>query len=196
MKKFDKCSICRRAGEKLFLKGEKCNLPSCPVTRRSYRPGQHGNKAIKGRKISDYAIQLNEKQKAKAIYGLSESQLRTYFEKARMVKGATGQTLMNLLESRLDNVVYKASPAKSRSEAKQFVSHGNVKVNGKKVKSSSTLVKKGDKIEIKKIEGDAKKDIPDWLKSKNNTIEISGDPTFDHEQSIINEQLIIEYFSR
>jgi small subunit ribosomal protein S4 len=196
MDKRDQCKMCRRAGEKLFLKGEKCNLPSCPFTRRSYGPGQHGGKAKRFMKISDYAIQLNEKQKAKAIYGISESQLSAYCDKARRVKGATGQALMDILESRLDNIVYRAAWAQSRREAKQIVSHKNVSVNGKKSKSSNLQVSKGDKVEIKGVANEIKRDIPDWLKVNGNKLEVVAQPSYDKDQSIINEQLIIEYYSR
>jgi len=196
MEKKDQCKMCRRAGEKLFLKGEKCNLPSCPFARRSYGPGQHGGKAKGFRKSSDYAIQLNEKQKAKAIYGVSENQLSTYCDKARRVKGATGQILMDMLESRLDNIVYRAAWAQSRRQARQFISHRSVSVNNKISKSSNMQISKGDKIEIKSAVSDVKRDIPDWLKVSNNKLEVIGRPSYDGDQSIINEQLIIEYYSR
>lgn len=196
MEKKDQCKMCRRVGEKLFLKGEKCNLPSCPFARRSYGPGQHGGKTIKFSKSSDYAVQLSEKQKAKAIYGVSESQLSSYYKQARKVKGATGQALMDMLESRLDNIVYRAAWAQSRKEARQMVSHRNIIVNGKTVRSASMQMRKGDKVELKPTLKKIKRDIPDWLKVSKNKLEVIAKPYYDREQSVINEQLIIEYYSR
>jgi small subunit ribosomal protein S4 len=196
MEKRDQCKMCRRAGEKLFLKGEKCNLPSCPFTRRSYGPGQHGDKMRKFSKSSDYAVQLSEKQKAKAIYGISESQLSSYYKQARKVKGATGQVLMNMLESRLDNIVYRAAWAQSRKEARQLVSHRNVIVNGKTAGAANMQIRKGDKVELKPAPKEIKRDMPDWLKVSKNKLEVIAEPYYDREQSIINEQLIIEYYSR
>jgi len=196
MKKNDKCRICRKMGEKLFLKGDKCNLPTCPFTRKNYAPGQHGSKGIRRRRVSDYQMQLMEKQKAKAIYNINEVDLLSYYTRARKEKGATGQKLMDLLESRTDNVIYRASWATSRRDARQLVSHGLVKLNGKNNKSPNMILKKGDKLEIKEILTDVKRDIPKWIKVKNKSLEIVSNPEYDKDQSIINEQLIIEYYSR
>ena len=196
MQKKDKCRLCRRAGEKLFLKGEKCNLPSCPVARRAYGPGQHRNQGKRFRRMSDYSLQLNEKQKARAIYGISELQLLTYYKKARKVKGASGQKLMDLLESRIDNVIYRAGWASTRSEARQISVHGRVKINNKKTRSANILMKRGDKLEIVSIKESEKSDIPEWIKVTGKSLEVISSPVFDKGQSIINEQLIIEYYSR
>lgn len=196
MNKTDKCRICRKMGEKLFLKGDKCNLPTCPFTRRSYAPGQHGGKGGRQRRASDYKMQLVEKQKARAIYNISEVVLRSYYTRARKEKGATGQILMDLLESRADNVIYRASWKSSRRDARQSISHGLVKINGRNNKSSNLITKKGDKLEIKEISTDVKRDVPSWIKVKGKSLEIVSNPEYDKDQSIINEQLIIEYYSR
>lgn len=196
MDKNDKCKICRTMGEKLFLKGEKCNLPTCPFSRRSYAPGQHGGKMRRRSRPSDYKMQLMEKQKARAIYGLSEVMLSSYYSQARKDKGSTGQKLMDLLESRLDNIIYRASWAASRRDARQMASHGKVMLNGKSCKSPNTILTKGDKVEVKEILSDIKRDIPDWLKVTGKTLEVTSSPKYDKDQSIINEQLIIEFYSR
>ena len=196
MDKNDKCKICRTMGEKLFLKGDKCNLPTCPFSRRSYAPGQHGGKMRRHGRPSDYKTQLMEKQKARAIYGLSEVVLSSYYSQARKDKGSTGQKLMDLLESRLDNIIYRASWAASRRDARQMASHGKVKLNGKGCKSSNTVLTKGDKLEVKEVLVDIKRDIPDWLKVSGKTLEVISTPKYDKDQSIINEQLIIEFYSR
>lgn len=196
MDKNEKCKICRKMGEKLFLKGDKCNLPTCPFSRRSYAPGQHGSKMRRQRRPSDYKIQLVEKQKARAIYKLGEVALQSYYNKARKDKGSTGQKLMDLLESRLDNIVYRASWAASRSDARQMVSHGQVKLNGKGCKSSNIILVKGDKLQMKGVLSEIKRDVPNWLKVSEMSLEVTSNPEYDKEQSIINEQLIIEYYSR
>jgi len=196
MKKLDKCKLCRRAGEKLFLKGERCGSPSCALERRSYAPGQHGSKPSRSRRKSDYAIQLNEKQKAKAIYGVSELQLLSYYKNALRVKGATGEKLMNMLESRVDNVVYRAGWARSRQHARQLTTHGAIKINGRRTRSAGQIIKKGDTISINNTNDEIKRDLPPWIKKNNSTVEITSDPTHDRDQSIINDQLIIEFYSR
>ena len=139
------CRICRREGDKLFLKGDRCYTDKCAIARRSYAPGQHGQ----GRKkMSEYGSQLREKQKAKRYYGLLENQFYHYFELAEKMSGMTGENLLKLLESRLDNVVYRAGFAMSRPEARQLVSHGHFTVNGKAVNIPSYLVKAGDVVAI------------------------------------------------
>lgn len=193
MEKNANCRICRRSGEKLFLKGEKCNTPKCPFAKRSYAPGQAGPKA-RMRRGSDYSIQLTEKQKARAIYGVSEKQMVAYYNEARKNRSATGSILMQLLEQRLDNAVFRAGGAPSRDSARQLVVHGNVKLNGGQVKSAGCQVSKGDKIETKTEIG--KKDLPVWLKRiNNNEFEIIDTP-IKEEVSLIDEQLIIEFYSR
>ena len=141
-----KCRQCRREGEKLFLKGEKCFTDKCPVERRAYAPGQHGQKS--GARLSDYGKQLREKQKVKRIYGLLERQFRNYYKKASTKKGNTGENLLQLLETRLDNVVYRMGFAVTRPAARQLVSHRGVTVNGKPVNLPSFAVKAGDAIAL------------------------------------------------
>ena len=140
------CKLCRREGVKLFLKGARCNTDKCAVTRRAYAPGQHGQKRTK---LSDYGIQLREKQKAKKIYGLLERQFRHYFAIAERSKGVTGEVLLQLLERRLDNVIYRLPFATSRNSARQLVRHGSVYVNGRKVNIPSYLADVGDAIQVK-----------------------------------------------
>ena len=140
------CRLCRREGQKLFLKGDRCYGSKCALDRRSYAPGQHGQ----GRsKVSDYGLQLREKQKARRFYGLQEGQFRNLFEKAARKQGITGENLMILLETRLDNVIFRLGFASSRKEARQLVSHGHFTVNGKKVNIPSYAVKAGDVIKVK-----------------------------------------------
>ncbi|MCX6809438.1 MAG: 30S ribosomal protein S4 [Candidatus Berkelbacteria bacterium] len=198
MKKHSNCRICRRVGEKLFLKGEKCNLPNCPVAKRSYAPGQTGAKR-NTRRGSDYSVQLLEKQKARAIYGVSEKQMANYFHEARKTKSATGETLMKMLESRLDNVVYRLGWAESRDQARQLVSHGKILLNDKKVKIASLQVKISDKIRtLARDYNENKQEIPNWLKKEKNSSEgeVIGEAKLDDTGYAINEQLIIEYYSR
>jgi len=198
MQKLDKCRICRRVGEKLFLKGEKCNLPSCPVTKRPYAPGQVGNKR-RPRKGSDYSRQLLEKQKARAIYGVTEKQMANYFALARKTRHSTGSELIKLLENRLDNVVYKAGWATSRREARQIVAHGNIAVNGRISKSPSLQTKIIDTLTLKtnkKI--DTKKDVPEFIKYSKDfkEVEIVAEVDTENILSNLDIQLIIEFYSR
>ena len=165
------CRLCRREGMKLFLKGDRCYTGKCAFDRRSYAPGQHGaNK----KKISNYGVQLREKQKAKRIYGVLESQFRTYYEKAENMKGITGENLLKLLEMRLDNVVFKLGYGASRNEARQLVTHGHFLVNGKKVDIASYKVSVNDVISVsEKSRGSEKfktfaenpKALPKWLEA-------------------------------
>jgi len=145
------CKQCRREGEKLFLKGERCFTQKCAVVKRSYPPGQHGPASESSRnRMSEYGVQLREKQKAKRLYGILEGQLRNYFLEASQKKSATGETLIKLLESRLDNAVFRLSLAKSRRKARQIISHGHILVNDKKVTIPSYRVKVGDVIQVGK----------------------------------------------
>ena len=172
------CRLCRREGQKLFLKGERCYTDKCGLTRRAYAPGQHGQ----GRKkLSGYGLQLREKQKARRYYGVLEGQFRHYFELANKKAGVTGENLLAILESRLDNVVYRLGFGTSRPEARQLVRHGHFTVNGKKVNIPSYLVKVGDVIAIKEeskssekiknvIEITASRVVPKWLDLDNNTL--------------------------
>ena len=198
------CRLCRREGQKLFLKGDRCYTDKCAFVRRSYAPGQHG--AAK-KKLSNYGVQLREKQKARRIYGVLEGQFRHYYEKADHMKGITGENLLMLLEMRLDNVVYRLGYGASRNEARQLVTHGHFLVNGKKVDIPSYMVKPGDVISVKESSKDHKA-IKEALEAINNTVEFV---TFDKNKlegtyvrlperselsSDINEALIVEFYSR
>src|SRR5512136_80898 len=144
------CKLCRREGEKLFLKGARCLSPKCAIERRAYAPGQHGQSSqFKRGRSSDYSVQLREKQKARRIYGVLERQFRRYFALAQRAKGLTGQVLLQILESRLDNVVYRMGIAPSRAQARQLVQHGHLDVNGKRTDSPAMLVKAGDVVSVR-----------------------------------------------
>jgi small subunit ribosomal protein S4 len=200
------CRLCRREGIKLFLKGPKCVSDKCPVTQRPFPPGQHG----KGRlKLSDYGVQLREKQKAKRIYGLLERQFKFYFQKAERAKGVTGEKLLEYLERRLDNVIFRLLFAMTRREARQMVTNGQIYVNDRKVDRPSYLVEIGDKILLKckdkqrarikeLIELSKDRNIPTWLKSdfENLKGEIIRLPVRDDVGFPIKEQLIIELYSK
>ncbi len=204
------CRLCRREGEKLFLKGSRCLTPKCSVDRRSYPPGQHGrdNQFRRGR-ASDYLLQLREKQKARRIYGVLERQFNRYFEKASQQKGLTGLNLLTILERRLDNVVYRLGLAESRPQARQLVQHGHILVNGRKTNIPSALVAPGDKITVRpesskreyfkalRQDFDTRR-VPNWL-----AVDVNGMtgtmmhlPTRDDIDVSLNEQLIVEYYSR
>lgn len=193
------CRICRRSGEKLFLKGDKCSQPSCPFNKRSYAPGQAGAK-LRRKRGSDYSIQLQEKQKARAIYGLREKQMRKSFAEARKVKGATGERLLQILESRLDNIVFRSGWASSRDKARQIVNHGHISVNGNKVSIPSYQVRPGDRIgQIKTIENATnEKNLPSWMRIATNSkeVEIERLPKLDELNNAFNVQLITEFYSR
>jgi len=141
-----KCKLCRREGVKLFLKGERCNTSKCAIDRRNFAPGMHGKKRVK---LSEYGLQLREKQKAKKYYGVLERQFKNYFNKADAQSGITGENLLRILEMRLDNVLYRAGYATSRTEARQLIRHNHVLVNSKKVNIPSYITKQGDVVEIK-----------------------------------------------
>lgn len=200
------CRLCRREGQKLFLKGERCYTDKCGIQRRAYAPGQHGQ----GRKkLSGYGLQLREKQKARRYYGVLEGQFRHYFELANKKAGVTGENLLAILESRLDNVVYRLGFGTSRPEARQLVRHGHFTVNGKKVNIPSYLVKVGDVIAIKEeskssekiknvIEITASRAVPKWLDLDNNTL--TGKVVAVAEREDIDlpleEHLIVELYSK
>lgn len=193
------CKLCRRAGVKLFLKGERCHSPKCPFTRRPYPPGIVGPKT-KFFRQTDYGKQLTEKQRVRYIYNLSESQLRNYFKKALQKKEATGPALFQLLERRLDNLIYRIGVASSRREAAQVISHGFVKVNGKKVNIPSFLAKKRDEIQVSFIKKrpPLKVEVPKWLKfdKKKMMATVLKLPDRSDIKEDINDQLVIEYYSR
>lgn len=202
------CEKCRREGDKFFLKGEKCLSSNCPFTRRTYTPGQRKG-GVSRRRLSEYGEQLKEKQKAKKIYGVRETQFRNYFKKASRSGGATGETLLKLLEQRLDNVVSRLGFADSRDHARQLVSHGHIQVNGKKVNIPSFQVKIGNKISLsaryKKSEAFKKMSerigvlkALDWLKVDKEKLEgeVTREPQRSDVDAIINESLIVEFYSR
>ncbi len=201
------CRHCRRENLKLYLKGDRCYSDKCAFDRRSYPPGQHGER--RGRKISDYGIQLREKQKVKRMYRLSEKQFHLFFERAERQRGVTGTNLLVLLERRIDNVVYRLGFANSRAQGRQFVLHNHFLVNGKKVNIPSFLVKEGDLIEVKEkskkvaaitdaIEAVVRRGIPQWLeleKDKNKGV-VNGFPVREDLTMPIQEQLIVELYSK
>ena len=202
------CKKCRREGVKLFTKGEKCVSPRCPFDKKSYGPGRHGAGSQR-RRVSEYGEQLREKQKVKQIYIVREKQFRNYFEKASKSENVTGEILLRLLEQRLDNVVYRLGLADSRRYARQIVSHAHIKVNEKKVNIASYQVKAGDEISIspkfkktiafKKLSEKISSYKPvDWLKldAKNAKGKIIREPQREDVDANINENLIVEFYSR
>ena len=203
------CKQCRREGEKLFLKGERCFSPKCSFERRSYPPGLHGRQAQFRRKESDYGLQLREKQKVRRLYGVFERQFRRYFQQAQRQKGMTGENMLVILESRLDNVVYRLGIASSRAQARQLISHGHFEVNGRKTNIPSFLVSVGDTITVRDISKkkthfkELAKDldegrVPGWLSldTKNLSGKVLSLPTRDQIDLTLNEQLIVEFYSR
>lgn len=204
--KDEQCRICRREGQKLFLKGARCYSDKCSVTRRNYAPGQHGQKRAK---LSEYGTQLREKQKTKSFYGVGEKQFRGYFEMASNKKGITGENLLQILESRLDNVVYRMGFGMSRPQARQLVTHGNIEVNGKKVDIASYLVKAGDVVAIREIrkdnpvikenmEANSVRPLPEWLevdreKMSGKVIRLANREDIDLP---VEEHLIVELYSK
>lgn len=198
------CRLCRREGMKLFLKGDRCYSDKCAFNRRGYAPGQHGQSR---KKLSNYGMQLREKQKAKRIYGLLESQFRKYYEKAESKRGITGENLLKYLELRLDNVVYRLGFANSRDEARQLVNHGHFLVNGKKVDIPSYSVSVNDVISVKeksrsqekfKILADNPKTLPNWLSVNMENFEgtIVAEPSREEIDVPVNETLIVELYSK
>ena len=204
--KDEQCRICRREGQKLFLKGSRCYSDKCSISRRNYAPGQHGQKRAK---LSEYGTQLREKQKTKSYYGVGEKQFRGYFEMASNKKGVTGENLLQILESRLDNVVYRLGFGVSRTQARQLVNHGQFEVNGKKVNIPSYLVKAGDVItvrEIKKdnatikanVEANAARPVPAWLELNNETLsgKVVRLASREDVDIPVEEHLIVELYSK
>jgi small subunit ribosomal protein S4 len=200
------CRLCRREGTKLFLKGDRCFSAKCGVERRAYPPGQHGQ----GRaRFSDYGVQLREKQKVKRMYGLLEKQFSRVMERATRMKGRSGENLLNLLERRLDNVVFRLGFATSRSEARQLVRHGHFRVNGRKAAIPSMLMRPGDTIRLREksqqvsriasaldaLEG---KSVPQWLEIEKAEFKgsVKSMPTREDITMPIQEQLIVELYSR
>ncbi len=199
------CRLCRRENQKLFLKGDRCYSAKCPVVKRATAPGMH---AKSRRKTSEYGLQLREKQKTKRTYGMLEKQFRSYFDKATNMKGAAGENMLQLLERRLDNVVYRLGFGDSRAQARQIVNHGHITVNGKKVNIPSFIVKAGDVIAVaegstsiekfKAMREGTNKTIPAWLEL--NSAELSGKvvelPKREDLDLSIEEHLIVELYSK
>ena len=193
-----KCRLCRREGEKLYLKGAKCHGEKCPLDKRNYAPGQHGNTR---KRTTDYARQLREKQKAKRIYGLLEKQFKNYVKDALKSKGVTGEKLLRNLETRLDNLVYRSGFAVSRAQARQFIGSGFFEVNGKKATIPSMQLREGDVIkpvDFEKIHLREGFVLPDWLEAnvKEKYVKFSRLPNLEDTLENINVQTIIEYYSR
>lgn len=200
------CRICRREGLKLFLKGERCYSDKCAVERRSYPPGQHGQGRVK---VSEYGIQLREKQKVKRLYGLLEKQFRGTFAEADRQKGITGENLLRLLERRLDNMVYRMGLASSRNEARQLIRHNHFLVNGKKVNIPSYLLKPGDVLQVtdksrnvvriqESLEAVQRRGIPSWLELDKDNFKctVKTLPVREELTLPIREQLIVELYSK
>lgn len=198
------CRLCRREGQKLFLKGDRCYSGKCAIDKRGYAPGQHGQ----GRsKVSDYGLQLREKQKAKRFYGLQETQFRNLFDKAARKSGITGENLLILLETRLDNVVFRLGFASSRKEARQLVNHGHFQVNGRKVNIPSYTVKPGDVIKVKEKSTNSPKfkevkemsiTVPAWVTVDVEKLEgkVLSVPTREEIDTPVAEHLIVELYSK
>ena len=200
------CKLCRREGEKLFLKGERCYSDKCSVALRGYAPGQHGQ----GRKkSSEYGMQLRAKQTARRFYGVQENQFHHYFEIAERKQGITGDNLLRILESRLDNVVYRVGFASSRAEARQLVGHGHFEVNGKRVDIASYLLKAGDVVSICEksrgsekikavVEANSARPVPQWIDVNRDqlTAKVIALPTREQIEAPVDEQLIVEFYSK
>lgn len=199
------CKLCRREGQKLFLKGERCYF-KCAFERRNYPPGEHGQVREKQK---DYGIRLREKQKIRRIYGILEKQFKRYFRLAERQKGITGQNLLRILESRLDNIVYRSGLASSRAEARQLVLHNHFTINGRKVNIPSYLTNAGDVIQVKEksqslerieraIESAQQRGIPEWLELDQDRVQVTVKalPTRDQVPESIEEQLVVELYSK
>jgi small subunit ribosomal protein S4 len=204
------CKLCRREGEKLFLKGARCLSPKCAIERRGYAPGQHGKTSqFKRGRSTDYLNQLREKQKARRIYGVLEAQFRRYYQVAQRSKGVTGAMLLSLLESRLDNVVFRLGLATSRAQARQLVAHGHIDVNGRRTKAPSYLCKAGDAISVhaaslkspyfKTVQKEVEEYVPPkWLSFDSSQLsgKVINRPSREEIDLTLSEQLIVEYYSR
>ena len=202
----EQCRICRREGQKLFLKGSRWYSDKCSISRRNYAPGQHGQKRAK---LSEYGTQLREKQKTKSYYGVGEKQFRGYFEMASNKKGITGENLLQILESRLDNVVYRLGFGASRAQARQLVNHGQFAVNGQRVDIPSYLVKAGDVITVREnkkengaikanIEANSARPVPAWLELNNETLsgKVVRLASREDVDIPVEEHLIVELYSK
>ncbi len=203
------CRLCRREGTKLFLKGERCHTDKCAIETRNFVPGQHGKSRRMRAKLAGYGVQLREKQKVKRTYGVLENQFRRYFEKAERARGITGETLLQLLERRFDNVVYRLGFATSRPQARQLVRHGHFTVNGSKVNIPSFSVKPGDVVAVRSsseknvmivhaMEEVKGRGIPEWLQlaADQPSATIKALPTREQINLPVQEQLIVELYSK
>ncbi len=200
------CRLCRREGGKLYLKGARCYTKKCAIERRPSPPGQHG---VRRRKVSDYGVQLREKQKVRRVYNVLERQFHGYFEQAESRPGVTGENLLRLLETRLDNVVFRMGFATSRAQARQFVGHRHFAVNGRATTIPSYQVRPGDRVEVRersRTNGPFKQaretlrgaQVPDWLTVDPDKLAgtVTGEPRRDQMPLELNEQLVVEYYSR
>jgi small subunit ribosomal protein S4 len=203
------CKLCRREGEKLFLKGERCFTPKCAVERRTYPPGEHGRFSGRRSRESDYSLQLRGKQKAKRIYGVLERQFRRYFQEAQRRPGLTGLNLLQILESRLDNVIYRLGFADSRNQARQLVNHGHLTVNGRRNDVASTILQPGDIVAVREAstqreyfktlrQAEETRTPPTWVEADLNNLSgrVIRLPERAEIDGNLNEQLIVEYYSR
>ena len=201
------CRLCRREKMKLFLKGAKCDTMKCPIERRPYPPGEHGRPQLR-RKASEYLVQLREKQKARRIYGVLEKQFRNLYQEANRPRGVTGENLLRMLEQRLDNVAYRAGWGSSRSQARQLVRHGHIKVNGRRVTIPSYTVRKGDVVElndkakamivVRHNMETLDRTVPPWLEAAGEgaSVTIRDLPLREHIDVPVREQLIVELYSK
>ncbi len=200
------CKLCRREGLKLFLKGDRCFTLKCAIEKRNYPPGEHGQRRSKP---SDYGLQLREKQKMKRIYGVQETQFRTYFELAERQKGVTGENLVRLLEQRLDNVVHRLGFGASRAQARMLIGHGHVRVNGRRVTIPSFLVRAGDAVEVSPpsrdldiiktaLEAAKKRRVPSWLELDAANLKgvVRSLPSKDEMAIPVQEQLVVALYSK
>lgn len=201
------CKLCRREGLKLFLKGDRCFSPKCAIEKRSYAPGEHGQR--RRAKVTDYGLQLREKQKMKRIYGVLERQFRKYFRMAERQKGITGEVLLRFLERRLDNVIYRLGFSSSRAEARQMVRHGHFLVNGRRVDIPSYLVRSGDQVQVSAtsrdllaiqaaLEGAKKRGLPSWLELDSESLQgvVRALPAREDIAIPVQEQLVVGLYSK
>ena len=201
------CRLCRREKMKLFLKGAKCDTMKCPIERRPYPPGEHGRTQLR-RKDSEYLVQLREKQKARRIYGVLEKQFRNLYQEANRQRGVTGENLLRMLEQRLDNVAYRAGWGSSRSQARQLVRHGHIKVNGRRVTIPSYTIRKGDVVElndkakamivVRHNMETLDRTVPPWLEAggEGAQVTVRDLPLREHIDVPVREQLIVELYSK
>lgn len=203
------CKLCRREGTKLFLKGSRCLSPKCAIERRAFPPGDHGRQTQFRRQVSDYGQQLREKQRLRRIYGVLERQFRRHYELAERMRGQTGANLLSILERRLDNVVYRLGFAESRAQARQLVAHGHIDLNGRKTDAPSALVNVGDEIQVRERSRNngyfaevrevlEHQSVPGWLSLRPDEMAatVIALPSREHVDISVNEQLVVEYYSR